>query len=78
MGGGMSSERMRNQESFVQQNLASEKKRMSHFKNYDGSNRYSDDQIRMKIRQEYNSGGYMKSRIDKDTYIPYSHWNSNR
>lgn len=78
MGGGMSSERMRNQESFVQQNLASEKKRMSSFKNYDGSNRYSDDQIRMKIRQEYNSGGYMKSRIDKDTYIPYSHWNSNR
>ena len=74
----MSSERMRNQEYFVQQNLASEKKRMSSFKNYDGSNRYSDDQIRMKIRQEYNSGGNMKSRVDKDTYIPYSHWNSNR
>lgn len=78
MGGGMSSERMRNQEYFVQQKLASEKKRMSCFKNYDGRNLYSDDQIRMKIRQEYNSGGYMKYRVDKDTYIPYSHWNSNK
>jgi hypothetical protein len=75
MGGGMSSERMRNQESFVQQKLASEKKRMSYFKNYDGRNRYSDDQIKMKLRQEYNSRDCMKYRIDKDTYIPYSHWN---
>ena len=78
MGGGMSSERMQNQESYVQRNLAAEKSRMSRFKNCDGSNRYSEDQIRMKMRQDYNSGGYTKYRNDKDDYISYSHWNSNR
>lgn len=74
----MSSERMRNQESYVQDNIAAEKSRMSIFKNCDGSNRYSDEQIKMKIRQEYNCGGYMKSHVDKDSFISYSHWNRNR
>jgi len=71
----MSSERMQQQESYVRKNLAAEKKRMSYFKNCDGKNRFSDNQIKMKIRQEYNCGGYMKSQINKDSYIPYSHWN---
>lgn len=78
MGSGMSSEKIQNQESYVRQNLASEKSRMSIFKNYDGSNRYSDEQIKMKMRQDYNSRGYTQSRIDKDVFISYSHWNSGR
>jgi len=79
MGCGMSSDRMYNQESYVRQNLTAQKNRMSNFKNYNGSNRYSDEQIKMKLRQEYNSGGCsMKHHINKDTYIPYSHWNSNK
>lgn len=74
MGAGLSSEKMQKQESYVQQNLAKEKSRMSFIKNVDGSNRYSDEQIRMKLRQDYNSNGYMKYRNDRDTYIPYAHW----
>ena len=78
MGAGLSSEKMQKQESFVRQNLAKEKSRMSVIKNINGSNRYSDEQIMMKLRQDYNSNGYMKYRTDRDDYIPYSHWNTRR
>jgi hypothetical protein len=74
MGAGLSSEKMQKQESYVRQNLAKEKSRISFIKNVDGSNRYSDEQIKMKLRQDYNSSGYMKYRYDKDAYIPYAHW----
>ena len=74
MGAGLSSEKMQKQESFVRQNLAKEKSRISCIKNVDGSNRYSNEQIKMKLRQDYNSSGYMKYRYDKDAYIPYAHW----
>ena len=77
MGGGMSSDRMYDQEMYVKKNLDSEKKRMSTFRNYDGSNRYSDQQIKMKLRQDYNSNGYISSRIDRDSYILYDHWKRN-
>ena len=75
MGGGMSSEKMRKQESYVMRNFEKEKKRMSTYKNYNGKNRYSDDQVRMKLRQDYNSNGYSKYRIDRDSYICHAHWN---
>ena len=78
MGSGLSSEKMRNQESYVMKNLESNKSRMSGYRNYDGSNRYSENQIKMKLRQEYNSNGYMKNRIDKNDYINYSHWDKYR
>lgn len=74
MGGGMSSESIQNQESYVRNNLDAHKQRMSQFKNYDGSSRYTDNQIKMKLRQDYNSNGYIQSRIDKDSYISYSDW----
>jgi hypothetical protein len=74
MGAGLSSEKIQKQESFVRENLAKEKSRMSFIKNVDGSNRYSDEQIKMKLRQDYNSNGYTKSRSDRDAYIPYAHW----
>lgn len=77
MGGGMSSNKFREQESYVSLNLDKEKKRMSRYKNYDGKNRYSDDQIRMKLRQDYNSKGYTK-RIDRDDFICHAHWHVNR
>jgi hypothetical protein len=78
MGAGLSSEKMQKQESFVRQNLAKEKSRISFIKNVDGSSRYSDEQIKMKLRQDYNSNGYTKHRNDRDAYIPYSHWNTGR
>jgi hypothetical protein len=73
MGGGMSSEKFRNQESYVMRNLQKEKNRMSRYKNYDGKNRYSENQIKMKLRQDYNSKGYHK-RIDRDDFICHAHW----
>ena len=76
MGCGLSSERMQNQEAYVRKNLQKEKNRLSCFKNLDGSQRYSDNQIEMKIRQEYNTCGNIKYHYDKDSYIPYSHWKS--
>jgi len=76
MGGGLSSQKMQDQESYVNNNLESAKKRLSLYKNYDGSNRYSNDQIRMKLRQDYNSNGYMSYRTDKNDYIQYKHWKS--
>ena len=78
MGSGLSSEKMQNQETYVRENLEKEKNRMSFIKNYDGSNRYSDEQIKMKIRQDYNSGGYLRSRDDRDSFIPYTHWSTGR
>lgn len=78
MGGGMSSEKFRHQENYVTQNLKKEKKRMSHFKNYDGKNRYSDDQIRMKLRQEYNNKGYTKNIINRNDFICHAHWHYNK
>lgn len=76
MGGGISSDKIQNQESYVRSNLEKAKERMSHFRNCDGSNRYTDNQIRMKLRQEYNSNGNINNRIDCDSYIRSSHWNS--
>ena len=77
MGGGMSSETMRNQESYVMQNIQKEKVRMSRYKNYDGKNRYSDNQIKMKLRQDYNSKGYGK-RVERNDFITHAHWHYNR
>jgi len=73
----MSSNKFREQESYVSLNLDREKKRMSRYKNYDGKNRYSDDQIRMKLRQDYNNKGYTK-HIDRDDFICHAHWYVNR
>jgi hypothetical protein len=55
MGTGLSSNKMQKQESFVQQNFAKEKSRISFIKNVDGTNRYSDEQIKMKLRQDYKN-----------------------
>ena len=76
MGGGASYQKMEDQEYHVSQNFEKEKERMSKHRYYDGEKMYSDSQIKMKLRQDYNSGGKTLSsyRADKDSYVLSSHW----
>lgn len=69
MGGGASYQKMEDQEYHVSQNFEKEKERMSKHRYYDGEKMYSDSQIKMKLRQDYNSGGKTLSsyRADKDS-----------
>lgn len=76
MGGGISSQKLQDQESYVRKHMVNAREKMSKYKNFDGSNRYSNDQIKMKLRQDYNSKGYTARRIDRDSYISYKHWSS--
>lgn len=77
MGGGSSYQKIEKQEDFVTENFQREKTRMSKH-SYQGNNMYSDYQIKMKMRQDYNSGGKKLSsyRMDKNSYIPSSHWHN--
>jgi hypothetical protein len=78
MGAGLSSESFRKKEAYVMQNFEKEKKRMSRYKNCDGKNRYNDEQIKMKIRQDYHNNGYYKNSIVRNDFIPHAHWHLNR
>lgn len=77
MGSGisMTEHEMDKQETFVQKHFATAKKNMSKYK--DGSNnRFSDMQIKMKLRQEYHNKPYTNvyQKQYNDSYIPQKEW----
>lgn len=70
MGSGISSEQIDAQERYVENKLYSAKK---HFSTNCNKN-YSDCQIKMKLRQEYNKSPYSIYN-NKDDYILDNDWN---
>lgn len=79
MGSGisMSEKELDKQEAFVESRFAVAKNNMSKYKD-DGHNRYSDMQIKMKLRQEYHNQPYNHSYYRKhdNSYIPQRDWNT--
>lgn len=70
MGSGISSEQIDAQERYVEKKLHGARKHFS----TNCNNKYSDCQIKMKLRQEYNSPPY-SSYNNKDDYILNNDWN---